>query len=445
MTIRRRPSAGGWPSAGGLARHKQPRPPLPSPGFELLQQGPDLHGYRLAGQRLYGIYPAPVRCGAIGGSEPRAAAKVLDAAGRPSFLGGNFEKMRVQHGQAHDVAVVQAVLGLRQRWPHWGPKKLRVKLVEHHPELPVPAASTIGEWLRREGVVGRSRRRRRCPPYTQPFAAVSAANDVWCTDFKGWFRTSDGRRCDPFTLTDAHSRYLLRCQAVARPDEANVRPIFEAAFKEQGLPLAIRSDNGPPFASPGVGGLSRLAVWWIKLGIRPERIVAGKPQQNGRHERVHHTVNQETATPPAASVAAQQERFDGFRAVYNNERPHEALGQQTPALLYEPSPRPYPDRVEDPHYGDDVAVRRVRSTGQIKWAGELIFVGEALIGEPVGIRETEGGDWLVRYADVELGYIHPQRRRLSPRPLRGVSKPGDLMDIADAITTTPQAQPPQHP
>jgi len=213
----------------------------------------------------------------------------------------------LQHGQAHEVAVVQAVLVLRQRWPHWGPKKLRVKLVEHHPELPLPAASTIGEWLRREGVVGRSRRRRRCPAYTQPFAAVSVANDVWCTDFKGWFRTGDGRRCDPFTLTDAHSRYLLRCQAVARPDEENVRPIFAAAFKEHGLPLAIRSDNGPPFASAGVGGLSRLAVWWIKLGIRPERIVAGKPQQNGRHERVHRTLNQETATPPAASLPAQQE------------------------------------------------------------------------------------------------------------------------------------------
>jgi putative transposase len=352
----------------------------------------------------------------------------------------------LQHGQAHQVAVVQAVLGLRQRWPHWGPKKLRVKLVEHHPELPVPAASTIGEWLRREGVVGRSRQRRRCPAYTQPFAAVSAANDVWCTDFKGWFRTGDGRRCDPFTLTDAHSRYLLRCQAVARPDEENVRPIFEAAFKEHGLPLAIRSDNGPPFASPGVGGLSRLAVWWIKLGIRPERIVAGKPQQNGRHERVHRTLKQETATPPAASLPAQQQQFNAFRTVYNNERPHEALGQQTPASLYEPSPRPYPDRLEEPHYGDDVAERRVRSNGQIKWAGELVFVGEALVGEPVGILETEDGDWLVRYADVELGYIHPQRRRLSPRPLHGGSgRPGDLMEIAAAITTTPQAQRPQHP
>jgi len=274
---------------------------------------------------------------------------------------------------------------------------------------------------------------------------VSAANDVWCPDFKGWFRTGDGRRCDPFTLTDAHSRYLLRCQAVARPDEENVRPIFAAAFKEHGLPLAIRSDNGPPFASAGVGGLSRLAVWWIKLGIRPERIVAGKPQQNGRHERVHRTLNQETATPPAASLPAQQERFDAFRTIYNNERPHEALGQQTPASLYAPSPRPYPHRVEDPHYGDEVAVRRVRSNGQIKWAGELIFVGEALIGEPVGILETEGGDWLVRYAEIELGYIHPQRRRLSPRPLRGeASRPGDLREIAAAIPTTPQAQQPQH-
>jgi putative transposase len=351
----------------------------------------------------------------------------------------------LRHGQAHDIAVVQAVLALRERWPGWGPKKLRVKLPELHPELAMPAASTIGDWLRREGLVGRSRRRRHCPAYTQPFAAVTAANDVWCTDFKGWFRTGDGGRCDPFTLSDAHSRYLLRCQAVARPDEENVRPIFEAAFQEHGLPLAIRSDNGPPFASPGVGGLSRLAVWWIKLGIRPERILAGKPQQNGRHERVHRTLNDETAKPPADSLPAQQRRFDAFRAVYNNERPHEALGQQTPASRYQPSPRAYPDRLEDPPYGCDVAVRRVRSNRQIKWAGELIFVGAALVGEPVGVVETESGDWLVRFAEVELGYIHAPQRRLSPRPRRTANQPVDLMDIAGAMPTTPQAQQPQHP
>jgi len=351
----------------------------------------------------------------------------------------------LRHGQAHDVRVVQAVLTLRERWRHWGPKKLRVKLGELHPELAVPAASTIGDWLRREEMAGRSRRRRRCPPYTQPFAAVAAANDVWCTDFKGWFRTGDGRRCDPFTLTDAHSRFLLRCQAVARPDDEHVRPIFEAAFKEHGLPQAIRSDNGPPFAAAGVGGLSRLAVWWVKLGIRPERIVAGKPQQNGRHERVHRTLREDTAAPPADGLPAQQQRFDEFRRVYNSERPHEALGQRTPASVYRPSPRSYPERIDDPSYASDVAVRRVRSNGQIKWAGELIFVGEALIGEPVGIVETEAGDWLVRFAEVELGYIHSRRRRLSPRPLHGTNRPVDLMDSAPALPTTPQAHQPQQP
>ena len=349
----------------------------------------------------------------------------------------------LRHGQAHDVTVMQAVLGLRERWPHWGPKKLRVKLAERHPELAVPAASTIGEWLRREGLVGRARRRRHCPAYTQPFAAVTAANDVWCSDFKGWFRTGDGQRCDPFTLTDAHSRYLLRCQAVARPDEEHVRPIFEAAFREHGLPLAIRSDNGPPFASAGAGGLSRLAVWWIKLGIRPERIVAGKPQQNGRHERLHRTLKQETAAPAAVSLLAQQQRFDEFCRVYNTERPHEALAQQTPAALYQCSPRSYPARLDEPGYGSDVAVRRVRSKGQIKWAGELIFVGEVLIGEPVGVSETDSGDWLVRFADVELGYIDLARRRLARRPLRAPAPPVDLLDSAGALPTTPQAPQPQ--
>ncbi len=348
----------------------------------------------------------------------------------------------LHHGRALDVAVVQAVLGLRQRWPRWGARKLRVKLAELHPELAAPAASTIGEWLRREGLVGRSPRHRRCPAYTRPFAEVTAANDVWCTDFKGWFRTGDGRRCDPLTLSDAHSRFLLCCQAVMRPDEAHVRPLFEAAFRENGLPRAIRSDNGPPFASPGPGGLSRLAIWWIKLGITPERIVAGKPQQNGRHERVHRTLKEATATPPADSLEAQQQRFDAFRAEYNSERPHQALGQKPPARLYHPASRPFPERLEEPAYDAEHAVRRVRSNGQIKWAGDMIFVGEALVGEPVGVSETDGGDWLVRFADVDLGYIDPARRRLARAPLRP-ARPVDLLNSANALPTTPQAPQPQ--
>lgn len=347
-----------------------------------------------------------------------------------------------QHGRAHNVAVVQAVLGLRERWPRWGPRKLRAKLIERHPELPAPAASTIGEWLSRAGLVGPSRRHRHCPTYTRPFAAVTAANDVWCTDFKGWFRTGDGRRCDPLTLSDAHSRYLLRCEAVARPDHAHVRPVFEAAFRDYGLPKAIRSDNGPPFASPGAGGLSQLAVWWIKLGIAPERIPAGKPQQNGRHERLHRTLKEATAAPPAASLGGQQARFAAFRAEYNTQRPHQALGQKTPSALYQPSSRPYTERLEEPVYDSEQAVRRVRSAGQIKWAGELIFVGEALIGEPVGISETESGDWLVRYATIDLGYIDLARRRLRLTPRRG-QRPVDLMDSAGALPTTPQAPQPQ--
>src|SRR5467141_3348755 len=282
----------------------------------------------------------------------------------------------LRHGQAHDVTVVQAVLALRERWRHWGPKKLRVKLSEHHPALAVPAASTIGDWLRREGMVERSPRRRRCPPYARPFAAVTGANDVWCTDFKGWFRTGDGRRCDPFTLSDAHSRYLLRCQAVARPDEANVRPIFEAAFQEHGLPMAIRSDNGPPFASPGVGGLSRLAVWWIKLGIKPERITPGRPSENGRHERMHGTLERDACQPPASNRREQQRRFDAFRRTYNEERPHEAIGNVTPSMIYRSSPRLYPARLPELVYPDHWQVRMVRQNGEIRWRGSHIFIGE---------------------------------------------------------------------
>jgi transposase InsO family protein len=228
---------------------------------------------------------------------------------------------------------------------------------------------------------------------------------VWCTDFKGHFRTGDGARCDPLTVTDAYSRYLLCAEVLARPDHHHCRAQLERVFREYGLPRVIRSDNGAPFASVGAGGLSRLGVWWVKLGIFPERIAPGKPEQNGRHERMHKTLKAETASPPAADLAAQQVRFDRFRAEFNQERPHEALNQTPPAQHYASSPRCYPARLEDPEYAAEYELRRVRSNGEIKWRGELVFIGEALTGEVVGLRENHGGDSELRFGPISLGTI----------------------------------------
>ena len=346
-----------------------------------------------------------------------------------------------RHGRAHEAELVEAALSLHDRYG-WGAKKLHRKLGEAWPQMQLPAVSTIGDWLAKDGRTSKRRRRRRCPPYSQPFAAAAEPNAVWTADFKGCFRTGDGRRCDPLTLSDAMSRYLLRCQDVGRPDHEHVRTVFEAAFCEFGLPRAIRSDNGPPFASTAAGGLSALSVWWLKLGIAPERIAPAKPQQNGRHERMHRTLKEDTARPPAATLAEQQARFDAFREIYNNERPHEGLGFRYPASLYRPSPRSYPCALREPQYGADCEVRRVRSNGEIKWRGELIFVSQVLVGEPVGIDQTQTGDWRVRYATVELGGIDIERRRLNRPPSPQKSACG-FVGNTRALPTTPQAQQPQ--
>lgn len=320
------------------------------------------------------------------------------------------------------------------------------------PQVGWPAASTIGDLLKRHGLSGTRRRRRAIPASGGPLSAGVAPNDVWGVDFKGWFKTGSGARCEPVTVSDLASRYLLRCEPVRRPDSDHLRPIFEAAFREYGLPRAIRMDNGPPFASRGAGGLTPLSVWWLKLGIRPERIDPGRPDQNGRHERLHRTLRHETACPPAATVAGQHRRFDRFRFEYNFVRPHEALGQRPPAAVYGPSPRPYPERLLEPVYDDDQFVRRVSSRGTILWRQHRIYVGTALIGEPVALVELATGDWLVRFFHLDLGVIDPATRTLR-QPVRKPRKPlrrrshrrrtVDLMDNATALPTTPQPQQPQ--
>jgi len=270
--------------------------------------------------------------------------------------------------------------------------------------------------LVREGLVVHRKKRRRAPPYTAPFASADAPNRVWCADFKGWFRTGDGERVDPLTISDAYSRYLLRCQTVEKTDGERVRAIFEAAFRECGLPEAIRTDNGAPFASLAIAGLSRLAVWWMKLGIVPERIAAGHPEQNGRHERLHRTLKQETAAPPARDRRAQQRAFDRFRREYNEERPHEALGMETPGAVYTASSRAYPARVPEPEYAGGCQVRRVRTCGQFHWKGENVFVSETLAGEPIGLLPIDERFYTVYFAAFPIGRFDSHQLVIGPYP-----------------------------
>ena len=330
------------------------------------------------------------------------------------------------HPNAIAQEVCAAVIRAKERHPSWGPKKLQ-PLADELPSIKAqwPVASTRGAILARAGLtVARPRPRAHVPPRTQPFGSVGAANDTWCADFKGWFRTADGARCDPLTISDAHSRLLVRCQALQHGIHAQyVRPVFEAAFREYGLPLHVRTDNGTPFASVGAGGLSELAVWWIKLGITPERIDPGRPSQNGRHERFHRTLKAATAQPPARTIRAQQRRFDAFRAEYNAERPHEALGQQPPLWWYTRSPRNYPRRLEEPTYSDTAHVRRVRHNGEIRRSQDFIYVSSVLVGEPVGVYEVADG-WLVRYGPITLGYLDPARNRLRNARRRSTGRRG---------------------
>ncbi len=326
---------------------------------------------------------------------------------RREGVGGLEDRSRAPRSNPRTVddATAGAVLAVRHRFPTWGPRKVRAYLVDRHPERDWPAASTIGNLFDRAGLTRPRKRRKRTPPQSFPFQAVAAANDTWCIDFKGWFLTGDGTHVEPLTISDAHSRYLIACAPVGRTDQAHVWPLLDRAFREYGLPLCLRSDNGPPFASRGVAGLSRLAVKLIKAGIRPERIAPGKPQQNGRHERMHLTLLQDTASPPARSLADQMRRFERFVQTYNHERPHEALGQVPPARVYAPAPRPYDGVLRSPDYDAGVEVRRVRRNGEIKWKGRSLFIGQALTGEPIGLNRIGDDVWLIKYGPIVLGTL----------------------------------------
>ena len=331
---------------------------------------------------------------------------------------GLRDHSRAPLNHPHEIAdeIAERCLEVRRAHPTWGPLKVRAFLERQAPRVDWPAPSTIGALFDREGLTVKRKLRRRSPPSSAPFADCDQANEVWCIDFKGWFLTGDGGRCEPLTLTDAHSRYLLRCQALSRSDTSHVWPVLDAAFREFGLPLYLRSDNGAPFASRGAGGLSKLSVKLIKAGVVPERIAPGKPQQNGRHERMHLTLLQDTASPPAPTLREQLKRLRAFQRLYNEQRPHQALDNATPAERYAVSPRRFHGVLREPGYGPDHIVRRVRHNGEIRCNGTTIFISEALVGEPVGLAENDAG-WTVSYGPILLGTIglHDERMRKPKR------------------------------
>jgi transposase InsO family protein len=314
-----------------------------------------------------------------------------------------------------DAAVVERIVALRHRFVHFGPKKIRARLLLEAPDVVWPAASTIGDILKREGLVTPVRRRRRAIEQDRPAVAPVTVNSEWSADFKGWFRTRDGQRIDPLTVTDNASRYLLGVE-IAAPDYLGIKPAFTRFFEEFGLPEALRTDNGAPFGSLGAGGLSLFSVWLLKLGIEPRFGRPACPQDNGRHERMHKTLKAQTSSPAAATAHEQQQRFDEFRRHFNEERPHEALGQTLPAQMWSASLRAMPAKVEDPWYDANYETRRARAKGEIKWHGGYVVINEALAGEVVGITERDDGHFLVRFSHYDLGIIDAKNffHRFSP-------------------------------
>ena len=299
--------------------------------------------------------------------------------------------------------VVDAILEVRKRHPGWGAKKIIGRLCIKNPEWPAPALSTGSDILKRHGLVTSPRRRKHPGHPGRPDTSMSEPNKIWTIDFKGHFRTRNGVYCYPLTVVDGFSRYILACDAFLSPCHSDTKNTLTRLFREHGLPTIIRSDNGAPFASFALGRLSRLAVWWIRLGIYPELIEPAHPEQNPRHERMHRTLKAETTRPPAADRRAQQERFDCFRTEFNDERPHEALGQKTPASVYLPSSRSFPEVLPPIEYPGHFETRRVSRNGGIRWNSHWVNVSSVLAEEHVGLEEVDDGLWNLYLGPLWLG------------------------------------------
>jgi putative transposase len=315
--------------------------------------------------------------------------------------------------RATEATIVERLCDARRRHPTWSARKLIAVLRRQAPDEPWPTRSTGCAVLKAQGLVRTRRRRDRTRAPASPLAPITRPNEVWTTDFKGEFRTGDGVYCYPLTLRDGFSRYVLRCDALLTKGGSDVRRRFERAFAEYGLPDRIRSDNGGPFAATGLTRLSHLAVWWIRLGIHPERIALGHPEQNGSHEQFHRVLKAETARPPAPNCAAQQQRFRRFCAEYNEERPHEALQDEVPTRCYRASARALPRQLPAIDYPGHLEIRRVSHTGTVSWRGQALYLTEVLGGSDVAFEEVDDGIWLVYFATLRLARYDDRRRTLT--------------------------------
>lgn len=323
---------------------------------------------------------------------------------------------------ATDPAMIDAVLEARRHHPRWGAKKLLRLLRRTAPDRAWPARSTVCDLLKRHDLIPPTRRRPHVGHPGRPLTPMTAPNEIWTADFKGPFKTRDGRYCYPLTLVDGFSRFLLACQGRHSTAIATARPVFLRAFQEYGLPRIIRTDNGVPFATTALGRLSLLSVWWIRLGISPELIQPAHPEQNGRHERMHRTLKAEATRPPSANLQAQQTRFNRFRAEYNYERPHEALDQETPASLYQPSPRAVPRTLPALEYPAHFEVRLVSRNSGIRWNHHWVCVTHTLAGEYIGLEEVDDGVWDVYFGPLKLGRLDERLLRIEDHQGRTVRK-----------------------
>lgn len=328
---------------------------------------------------------------------------------------GLSDRSRARLTQAHRMpeVIVEKILTLKHRHPDWGPVTIESALHREQPEQRWPAISTIGEILKRHGLVKPRRKRHKVPPQSQPLAHAQAPNDVWSADFKGQFTLGDGHVCYPLTISDNCSRLLISCQGLYGPRLAPSMKVYERAFREYGLPKRIRTDNGYPFAMVTLGGLTPLTVWLIKLGVIPERIDPGCPQQNGRHERMHRTLKAATATPPRANLSAQQRAFNRFRKTFNEERPHQSLGRGVcPADVHRPSPRSYPEKPGAIVYPDSLIVRKVKCGGYIMLNNHPYYTTRQLTGEYVGLEPIGDGCWQLYFSEVRLAMVDERLKRV---------------------------------